>query len=147
MSEDYDVFLSYSYEDRDWVRDLSKALSQRNLRVWSGLENIQVGDSWSDEIDNALRKSKSFVIVISPKSVSSSFMAAELGSALALKKFIIPIVSEDTPSEGLPGPVKLRRFISMDEPEIVAEEISRRIITRPHKYPLSKDEGRLCATN
>jgi hypothetical protein len=150
MSEDYDVFLSHSFKDRYWVSVLVKALSQRNLRVWSGYEWIQAGDSWEEAIlaiDEGIRKSKSFVTIITPESVSSSFMAAELGSALALKKPIIPIVSSDTPSEKLPGPVRLRRYISMDEPEIVAEEISRRLITKPQNCGLSKDEGSLCVTN
>jgi hypothetical protein len=147
MSEDYDVFLSHSIKDRDWVSGLVKALSQRNLRVWSDSEWVQAGDSWREAIDEGIRKSKSFVTIITPESVSSSFMAAELGSALALKKPLIPIVSSDTPSEKLPGPVRLRRYISMDEPEIVAEEISRRLITKPRNYGLSKDEGSLCVTN
>jgi hypothetical protein len=147
MSEDYEIFLSYAPKDRDWVSGLVKALSQRNLRVWIDSEGIQAGESWREAIDKAIRKSKFFIAIITPESVSSRMMAAELGSALALKKLLIPIVSKDTPSEELPGPVRLRRYISMDEPEIVAEEISRILFTQSHKYGLSKDEDRLCVTN
>ncbi len=147
MREDYDVFLSHSHKDREWVSGLVKALSQRNLRVWSDSEGIQAGDSWREAIDEGIRRSKSFVTIITPENVCSSFMAAELGSALALKKTLIPIVSKDTPSEELPGPVRLRRYIYMDEPEIVAEDISRRLIAKSRGYGLSKDEDRLCVTN
>jgi len=55
-----------------------------------------------------------------------------------LKKPLIPVVSKDTPSEELPGPVRLRRYISMDKPEIVAEEISRRLILESQKSNPSK---------
>jgi hypothetical protein len=147
MSEDYDVFLSYSLRDRDWVMGLVKALSQRNFRVWSGSEVIRPGDSWVKAIDEGIRRSKSIVTVITPESVSSSFIAAELGSALALRKTLIPIVSKDTPSEELPGPVRLRRYIPMDEPDIVAEEISRRLNPKTRNNKLGKDEDTLCVTN
>jgi hypothetical protein len=147
MSEDYDVFLSHSLRDRDWVVGLAKALSQRNFRVWSDSEVIRPGDSWVKAIDEGIRRSKSIVTVITPESVSSSFQAAELGSALALGKTLIPIVSKDTPSEELPGPVRLRRYIPMDEPDIVAEEISRRLNPKTRNYKLGKDEDSLCVTN
>lgn len=147
MSDDYDIFLSYSLKDHDWVKSLIKALSQRNLRVWSDSEEIQAGDAWLDAVGEAIRKSKFFVTIITPESVGSSYMAVELGSALALKKLLIPIVSKDTPSEELPGPVRLRKYISMDEPEIVAEEICRRLFSQSHKYKLNKDEDCLCVTN
>jgi len=147
MSDDYDVFLSYSLRDRDWVMGLVRALSQRGIRVWSGSEVIRPGDSWVNAIDEGIRKSKFIVTIITPESVRSSFLAAELGSALALRKTLIPIVSKDTPSEELPGPVRLRRYIPMNEPDIVAEEIYRRLITKPWDYKLGKDEDFLCATN
>jgi hypothetical protein len=147
MSEDYDVFLSHSLKDRDWASDLVRALMQRRLRVWSNFEGIRVGDSWYQAIDDGIRKSRSFVAIITPESVRSSFMAAELGSALALKKPLIPVVSEDTPSEELPGPIRLRRYITLDEPETVAEEISRRLAPKTQKNALGKDDDCLAVTN
>jgi len=78
MSEDYDLFLSHGFKDQEWVCGLVKALSQRNLRVWSDSEAIKAGDSWREAIDEGIRMSKSFVTIITPESVSSSFMAAEL---------------------------------------------------------------------
>jgi hypothetical protein len=98
MPEDYDVFLSYSLKDRDWVIGLIKALSQRIFRVWSDMEAIRPGDSLILSIDEGIRNSKSIIPVITPESVRSSFQAAEIGSALALKKMLIPIVLKDTPS-------------------------------------------------
>jgi hypothetical protein len=35
----------------------------------------------------------------------------------------------------------------MDEPDIVAEEISRRLIIKTRDYKLGKDEDSLCVTN
>ncbi len=42
---EYDVFLSYSSEDKEIVHDLAERLKREGLRVWLDACVIQLGDS------------------------------------------------------------------------------------------------------
>ncbi len=147
MPEYYDVFLSYHIKDREWVDGLVEALSRRNLQAWNESAEIKAGDLWIEAIENGLRKSRSFVIVITPESLGSNLVAAELGAALALKMPLIPVVSKDAPTEQLPGPIRRRKYLLMNEPDAVAEEICRRLVIGSQKCGMSKDRSPLCAAN
>jgi len=120
----YDIFLSYSIEDREWVRFLADALSEKGLRVWYDDKEIRTGDYMIDRVEEGLRGSAHVVFVISPKTAHSNWLAAELGAALALQKSLIPIVGDDVRLEDLPGPIKIRKFLPKDEPRAMAEKIA-----------------------
>mgnify|MGYP000975971531 CR=1 FL=1 len=129
MAEKYDVFISHASKDRDWVKNLVAALSDRGLCVWYDETNIKFGDSILRGIEEGLRESKYIVILLTPDTVSSNWAAAELGAALAMKKVLIPIVSEDMQLKDLPGPVRSRRFLRKGDPNSIAEEIAEGIFS------------------
>ncbi len=133
MSEKYDVFISYANKDRDWVNSLVEALSNKGLCVWYDETNIKPGDSILGGLEEGLRDSRYIVMLLTPDTVNSNWAAAELGAALAMKKVLIPIVSEDMPIEDLPGPVRSRRFLRKGDPKSTAEEIARSIVSIPQK--------------
>ncbi|MGQ9627958.1 MAG: toll/interleukin-1 receptor domain-containing protein [Anaerolineae bacterium] len=132
MSKEYDIFLSYQSKDREWVRRLVDALSEQGLRVWYDEKEVRPGEPILHRMEEGLRGSAHVVFVITPQTARSNWMAAELGAALALQKSVIPVVSEDTPSEDIPGPIKLRKYLLKGDPEVVAEEIVRGIASE-HK--------------
>ncbi len=74
------VFISYSKQDHEW-RDkldlhLKPFVKQQGLKVWTD-KQIGTGDSWSDEIDNALRRTRVGVLLVSPNSIGSDFVMDE----------------------------------------------------------------------
>jgi hypothetical protein len=118
------IFLSYSHQDkdRDWVRRLVDALSEKGVDVWYDETEIKPGDSWADRTEEGLRES-AYVVFIVTSETTSNWSAAELGAALALRKPVIPIVAEDVPFENIPGPIKLRKYLPKGDPVTVADEI------------------------
>ncbi len=120
----YDVFISYARKDADWVRALVGALEREALRAWYAEREIRPGEAFADRLEEGLRSSHSVVLVLTPESVHSNWMAFELGAALALQKPLIPIVSREVLEKDLPGPVRLRRYLYQDEPEKVAQQIA-----------------------
>jgi hypothetical protein len=59
----YDVFLSYSAKDRQWVSQFQTALREAGLRAWFDVQDILPGDRWEDQIQRALRESTTLVVV------------------------------------------------------------------------------------
>lgn len=127
----YDIFLSYQHKDYEWVKRLVDALSEQGLSVWYDENEIKIGDSLIDRIEEGLRESAYVVSVITSDTARSNWAAAELGAILALQKPLIPIVTDDTPLEGIPGPIRLRKYLRKGDPKAVAEEIARRVASEP----------------
>ena len=109
----YDVFVSYSQEDREWVAELASALRSRGFRVFFDRWSIQPGASWLDELRAGLEKSKAGIVVLSPSAVKSEWVSAELAALLmqagSRSSPLIPILYRDVK---LPEP--LASFQSID---------------------------------
>lgn len=83
MKNNYDVFLSHSAKDREFVSRLATDLAQAGLRVWLDQWNIRPGDSFAEAIDEALKESRFLVIVMSPDYFQSAWTQQEWHSAMA----------------------------------------------------------------
>jgi hypothetical protein len=87
------IFISYSREDQAYVNKLVEALRKHELPWW--LDNkIDYGDKWPRVIEDNLRKSQVFLLVMSPRSKNSHWVNCELALALELKKPIFPLLLE-----------------------------------------------------
>ena len=87
------IFISYSREDQAYVNKLIKALEKHELPWWLD-DKIDYGDQWPRVIEENLRKSQVFLLVMSPRSRNSHWVNCELAIALELKKPIFPILLE-----------------------------------------------------
>lgn len=75
----WDVFISYASDDRETVaRPLSELLSGLGVRVWFDQQELQVGDSLRQRIDNGLAKSRYGVVVLSEAFFSRHWPQQEL---------------------------------------------------------------------
>ena len=79
----YDVFLSHSAKDREFVVRLAEDLVAAGLRVWLDQWNIRVGDSFAAAIDDAIRACRFLVIVMSPDYFQSAWTTQEWQYGLA----------------------------------------------------------------
>ncbi len=81
---DVDVFVSYSKLDIDLAMELKTELEKSNLRVFLAEKSIGLGVNWEPEIRNALRRSKTLVLLLTPNSVTSPWVIFESGAAWVL---------------------------------------------------------------
>ncbi|MGH8584136.1 MAG: toll/interleukin-1 receptor domain-containing protein [Gammaproteobacteria bacterium] len=109
MSEKhYDVFVSYSREDKPWVSEFVSASRSGSAQAWFDVADVEPGENWQDKIQEALRESTTLVIILSPNSVDTPRTFFEIGAAVAGKKRIIPVLLEDVDMRQVPAP--LRKF-------------------------------------
>ena len=81
----YDLFLSYSRQDRDLAKRLARDLKARDLKVWWDRWEMEVGDSLPRKIAEAVSRSACFAIILSPDAVDSPWVQKELDFALAME--------------------------------------------------------------
>ena len=109
----YDVFLSYSKKDRDWVAAFTESLQDSGVSGWFDASSLAPGERWEDRIQEALRDSKFLVVILSQDLIESPWTFFELGAAVADKKRIIPVFTKDVELDRLPS--VLRKFQALRE--------------------------------
>lgn len=122
------IFLSYSHrssEDREWIQELAKHLSARELSPWLDQWSVKPGDRLSETLAEGLRTSDVLVFLVSPESLGSANLFFELGVALSMGKKIIPIVSRDIRPGELPSPLRERAYLVKTTPEEAAEKVAQ----------------------
>ena len=92
----WDIFISYASEDRDCVAvPLAQALQQVGLKVWLDRQQMQIGDSLREKIDEGLARSCFGVIVLSEHFFAKSWPRRELNGLVAIeesgRKLILPV--------------------------------------------------------
>ncbi|HEX3529789.1 MAG TPA: toll/interleukin-1 receptor domain-containing protein [Thermoanaerobaculia bacterium] len=120
----YDVFLSYSAKDKDWVKVFSSELKKSGLASWFDASQLALGERWKDHIEEALRESRSLIAIVSPNSIHSPWTFFELGAALADHKRIIPVLTEGVEWEDLPSPLMQFQGLKEREPADAARRVA-----------------------
>jgi hypothetical protein len=90
-----DVFISYSRKDSAFVRQLHDALAKLNRDVWVDWEDIPLTADWWQEISGGIESADTFVLVVSPNSLSSPVCALEIAHATQHQKRLVPIVRDE----------------------------------------------------
>lgn len=126
----FDVFVSHTSTDRPWVRAFSHALEDAGIKAWTDAL-MTPGVQVDEQIESALRESRTLVLVLSPDSVSNPRTLFELGAAFADDKTVIPVMARDVPS----GQLKLlanRKIVTEDSPEKAANRVAEVIARATH---------------
>jgi hypothetical protein len=85
------IFVSYSHKDRNFAHRLVNNLSLCGADIWIDTEKIRGGEIWLKEIDEALKACQIMLLVISPNSMASENVNAELRYFVESRKRLIPI--------------------------------------------------------
>ena len=97
-----EVFISYSRKDKEFVRRLAEALSQRDREAWVDWEDIRPTEEFMQAIYGAIEGSDTFIFVLTPDSVASVVCGREIAHAAAHNKRMVPIVARDVNAETVP---------------------------------------------
>jgi hypothetical protein len=97
MVRAWDVFISHAGEDKDTVAiPLANVLRQAGLRVWLDRQELHIGDSLHQKIDEGLANSRFGIVILSPSFLAKRFPRKELDGLFARedaweRKVILPI--------------------------------------------------------
>jgi hypothetical protein len=89
------IFISYSSQDKDFALRVVADL-QRYFEVWIDKGQLKGGLEWEQMIDKALLDCQVFVVLVSPQSNDSQWVARETIRAEQLGKYRIPLLLDGT---------------------------------------------------
>ena len=121
------VFIGHSSVDKGFVRSLVAQLNTDGIETWFDELEIKIGESIHQKINEGLKKSDFFIIILSQASVKSRWVQDELSSASHIEKysasgvFILPILLEEC---DVPPLLLDRRYANLkDDPESAYQEL------------------------
>lgn len=79
------VFISHSSEDRYFVNLLVALLEYHGIRTWCSTDDIRGSHQYRDEINKALEKAGSLIVVVSKHSAESKWVIKEFVRFQTLK--------------------------------------------------------------
>ncbi|GAA4841014.1 toll/interleukin-1 receptor domain-containing protein [Algivirga pacifica] len=110
---EYEVFISYSRKDADFVRKLNQLMELHGRTTWFDQENIPAGaeDFW-EEIKKGIDASDNYLFIISPDSITSPFCTKEVQYAQQQGKRILTVKHRSI--EDIPLPKELEQINWID---------------------------------
>jgi hypothetical protein len=86
------TFVSYSSKDKLFAIGFAKELQNLGVDTWIDQLEIKLGKNWDNSIEEALDKSDTLILMISPSSVGSPNVQDEVSIAIKSEKKIVPIL-------------------------------------------------------
>src|SRR5512132_986807 len=86
------IFISYSQKDGDIAASLAFKLDEAGLKCFMADRSILAAQEWEPQLRYAITASDSVLILITPRSKDSLWVAAEAGAAWVLNKALIPVL-------------------------------------------------------
>jgi hypothetical protein len=90
-----ETFISYARQDSEFALKLVHDLRTAGVRVWFDRTDIPVGKDWTQAVEAALASCERFLVILSPASVTSKNVLAELNFALDEGKRVFPVLYRD----------------------------------------------------
>ena len=94
---DFDVFISYSHQDKNIAERICKILQGYGISFWIDLEGVRHGDDFKEDIVDAIEISKILLFISSANSNQSRNTIKEVGLAEKNNKVILPVRIDDSP--------------------------------------------------
>lgn len=80
------VFISHSTKDDAFVKVLRQALEALGIRAWVDSRELAGGSKLEPEVERAIEGARSFLAVLSPNAVNSSWVREEIQKALEVER-------------------------------------------------------------
>jgi hypothetical protein len=114
------LFASYSRSDAERVYAFIGGLRSQGIDVWIDVDGLKPGMNWAAAIQSALLSASGLLIFVSPASMESRFVVAELEvAAVSHDKLIIPVILEHVPD--LPVSLQTRQWIDVSQATLPTE--------------------------
>src|SRR5262245_62849392 len=99
MATVYQVFISYSQKDGDVAASLASKLEDAGLKCFMADRSILAAAQWEPTLRDAMLAADSVLLLMTPRSKGSLWVAAEAGAAWVLNKPLIPVLMFVEPHE------------------------------------------------
>ncbi len=96
----HDVFLSYSADDKDTALAVLSGLETQGMRCWIAPRDVPPGSEYGEQIVEAVKACRVFVVIFSASANSSPHVRREVERAVSLDRTIVPFRVEDVPPTG-----------------------------------------------
>ena len=133
----YDVFLSHSARDKDFAADVANRLQAEGLEPFYDA-SIQLGETVSQAIWDALAECHAFIVIVSSESSPDAMGMVELGAAAAWNKPIFVLLNGPA-SMRVPEALKSYRAYPLNRVDEILGQI------RHNLEPISDDERKVLA--
>lgn len=91
-----EIFISHCNYDNDFVELLKIKLEQKGISVWIDFDRLEPGYNWKLEIDKAIKRAKTIIVIMTPEARESEYVTYEWSFAIGCGKRIIPILLRET---------------------------------------------------
>ncbi len=138
------VFISHATPDGGFVEsEILPALTEWGLSSWYSPEQLPTGARFQQEIHAAINQCEWFLIVLSPHSIQSPWVQAEVGLAIEHRRDrVIPVLIQDcNPAEchlQLPGYHMIDWFPNRDH---ALSKLKKKLLASDEVFPASHSEG------
>lgn len=104
------VFISYAHSDAVMVHALAKRLEAEQVSFWLDDNEVKAGDKVRTVLSGGIESNCVFLVVLSPASVSSNWVAYELEQALigaaAGSHVVVPVLAHGMTPDAIPPSIK-----------------------------------------
>ncbi len=128
------VFVSHNHRDREFVeRQIREPLAKFGIETWYSNADIIPGDRYVQAIEDGLLKCDWVLVVVSENSVTSDWVRAELGTAMADPRFrqrILPLKAGDTEPSRISHELGLMQTLDVLQSPDVGAALYRFLVRR-----------------
>jgi hypothetical protein len=121
------VFISHSREDTELVRDIARRLRGAGFETFEDFEEFDSGAEFKKHLRERLSQANVFLILLTPRSLRSSWIMTELGMAEALGRQVVPVTVGLRPQD-LPAPLQTYQTVPFDRLDGAIGELSERLL-------------------
>jgi len=151
----YDVFISHNRREKPWVKGFCQFLRGQGLTVFFDQDSIQPGEDVVSAIEVALEASRHVLLIISPASIESAWVALETTipayrDPANSSRTIIPIMLEAVPWASLRPFIRRLNVIDLSKEDdrderlkylLEALGVSTSAAVFPNIWPLERSPG------
>ena len=109
--ERFDVFISYSRRDVEFVRQLDQRLQGQKRTTWVDWGSVRPGSEFPPRIRAGVEGASNFVFIVSPESVISEWCRLELAHAVKHGKRLVSILLHPVDPKQMPKAIRTLHWI------------------------------------
>lgn len=98
----YIVFISHSSHDLWVANQIAKEIKALGAKPWLDKKDLEGGDVLQEVIINGIRACREAIVLISPNSITSQWVAFEIGAVAVQRKRVTPLLNNVNPEAMAP---------------------------------------------